>query len=264
MKPVSPPLDLDTTRRGIAHKMRELRLARGWTQAQLAERLGLSQARLSVIERGGGTISAEQFVVLMALFNVPIEDFLPTQDPEDEIQNALARLGALHLREVPGVLASTRLREVTDVVREVLVSPRASRLVTALAPVLVRHIDMVNLDLVLSQLAALGLGRRLAWLLENVCAALASVGGRLPGEWALNGRRATLVLGELANRLGAQTRPAEPSPETPIDYFDPAIRGMKTAAIVWHNADPIARRWGIVTELVPEDFAQALLEAANG
>src|SRR5689334_20395013 len=120
MRPPPPTPDLDTTRRGIARKMAELRRARGWTQAQLAERLGLSQARLSVIERGGGTISAEQFVVLMALFNVPVEDFLPKQDPEDEIQNALARLGALHLREVAGVLPSSRMREVSDAVREVL------------------------------------------------------------------------------------------------------------------------------------------------
>lgn len=244
--------------------MGELRRARGWTQAQLAERLGLSQARLSVIERGGGTISAEQFVVLMALFNVPVEDFLPKQDPEDEIQNALARLGALHLREVPGVLPSSRLREVSDAVREVLVSPRSPRLVTALAPVLVTNIDSVNLDLVLSQLAALGLGQRLAWLAENIVVALGVAGAKLPPEWSANARRAGLLLGDLAKRVRWAHPSAGYAPDGPVDYFDPTIRSVKTAHIVWQNAGSIAKQWGVATEIEPEDFARALVEAARG
>jgi transcriptional regulator with XRE-family HTH domain len=39
-------------RQGIAIRIRELRTARGWTQAELAKRLHFSQNRLSEIERG--------------------------------------------------------------------------------------------------------------------------------------------------------------------------------------------------------------------
>jgi DNA-binding XRE family transcriptional regulator len=36
----------------VGYHLRELRLARGFTQAEVAERLGVSQARVSQIERG--------------------------------------------------------------------------------------------------------------------------------------------------------------------------------------------------------------------
>ena len=46
---------LDLERGRIAHEIRGLRLERRWTQAELAGRLGLSQSRLSEIERGDGS-----------------------------------------------------------------------------------------------------------------------------------------------------------------------------------------------------------------
>jgi transcriptional regulator with XRE-family HTH domain len=58
------------TKERIARKVRELRKQRRWTQAELARRLGLSQSRLSEIERGAGSFSAEQFLTILSLFNV--------------------------------------------------------------------------------------------------------------------------------------------------------------------------------------------------
>ena len=56
--------DLSKTRQQIAAKVRELRRARRWTQAELAGHLQLSQNRLSDIERGDGSFTAEQFLLL--------------------------------------------------------------------------------------------------------------------------------------------------------------------------------------------------------
>ena len=59
---------LDKDRRRIAAKVRELRQSRNWTQAELSKRLQLSQSRLSEIERGAGSFTAEQFLLLLRLF----------------------------------------------------------------------------------------------------------------------------------------------------------------------------------------------------
>src|SRR5262245_15672041 len=95
-----PTYSLDAERRRIADQVRALRQERHWTQATLADRLGLSQSRLSEIERGAGSFTAEQLLAMLRTFNVPLSYFAaPTRDPEAEIQNALARLGAAHLQE---------------------------------------------------------------------------------------------------------------------------------------------------------------------
>jgi transcriptional regulator with XRE-family HTH domain len=82
---------VERLRSDIARKVRELRTGRGWTQAELAERLDASQARLSEIERGDGSFSAEQLLTLFKLFNVGPDHFAPA--PVD--RNAESRT---HLR----------------------------------------------------------------------------------------------------------------------------------------------------------------------
>src|SRR5688572_8921705 len=118
----------------IGPKVRELRRGRRWTQAELARRLGLSQARLSEIERGAGTFSAEQFIEILRLFNVPVSHFAldARPDPDSELQNVLARLGAFELHE-PEALPSERIVDVNEAIRQTLVTGSA-RLVAALAP----------------------------------------------------------------------------------------------------------------------------------
>src|SRR5687768_17386784 len=96
--------DLDHLRQGVCAKVRDLRLGRRWTQAELAVRLGMSQSRLSQVERGEGSFTAEQLIEILRLFNVPLDQFIPAPDPDAELQNAFARLGAFHLRESPDVL----------------------------------------------------------------------------------------------------------------------------------------------------------------
>src|SRR5688572_32511928 len=103
---------LEKSRVEIVQKVRELRRARHLTQAELSQRLGLSQGRLSEIERGGGSFTAEQFLAILKLFNVSAAFFDSTaKSPTVALQNALARLGALHLRESEAVLPSERFEE---------------------------------------------------------------------------------------------------------------------------------------------------------
>lgn len=256
MSSAHPAIDLDTTRRSIVRKVREVREARGWTQAELAAKLGLSQARLSVIERGGGTISAEQFVAFLALANLSIEEFLPAADTDSAFQNALARLGAHGLREDPGTLPSARLATARDAIREVLVSPDSPRLVAALAPVLVWNIDGLSLHALHNDLIKLGLEHRLGWLADNIREALAVAERRPPRAWAFRERVAEVELTRFINV--ASSLPNDPRADRGVDRFDTHIASARTIKDVEEACSHISRRWGVLTVLQPADFREAL------
>src|SRR4051812_9218764 len=100
---------LDKARGRVARQVRSLRKERGWSQAELAAKLELSQSRLSEVERGKGSLTAEQLLLILQLFNVSPAAFLdeaPVQAAA--LQNALARLGARHLRESDQVAPDRR------------------------------------------------------------------------------------------------------------------------------------------------------------
>ena len=253
----------EKVRVAIARRVRQLRLARQWTQADLSQRLGLSQGRLSEIERGGGSFTAEQFLLILQLFNVGVSDFsVVTRDAESEVQNVLARLGALHLQERADVLPSEHVEEVADAVREAL-AIGAPRILTALAPVLARHADRVNLNKLRTDLLDAGLERRLDWLVDNTVDALRRelAHGQPPRPWAQRYRRALLVLETFATFV----HPNEPPGSTPGTYapdiLDPNIRTKQTLEEVKASASPSSERWGIVTSLQPDDFVHALRAA---
>src|SRR3989338_8398768 len=125
----------------IAAKIRDLRRQRRWTQARLAGLLGISQNRLSEIERGDGSFTAEQLVLVMSTFNLQLDYFsISRQKAGAELQNTLARLGAGHLREdlSPGAFESAK--RVDEVLLEALIAADSPRQVAAVAPVLVAQI----------------------------------------------------------------------------------------------------------------------------
>lgn len=242
------------TRRAIAARVRSLRRARGWTQAELAAKLGLSQSRLSELEAGDGSFAAEHLLTVLALFNVDLAAFGVEADDDGELQNALVRHGAKHLRELSGVVPTGRYTRPADAVRTVLLEPRSERWLAALAPVVVWSIDELALPPLQHALAVAGLPDRLGWLVENVVAATGSTTAPA-GPWRQRSRRAEVVL---AAFLAHVEPPASPAP----DPLDRAIRSPKTWQEVWSAASPISRRWGVVTALQPDDFARAL-EAAH-
>jgi transcriptional regulator with XRE-family HTH domain len=258
---------LEKERTHIAREVRALRQGRRWTQAELAKRLGLSQARLSEIERGGGSFTAEQLLAIFRLFNVGPSHFaVDARDETAELQNALARLGARHLGESEEALPSNELERAQAVVREAIAVAGAPRLVTALAPVLVQNIERVSLGRLLLELGELGLQRRFVWVLENVAHALryelegsAAAGGRgarLAEPWRRRYRRALTVIETNLTRLRVDV-----PPPTAHDVLDRGLRSKASLEEALQACSPHSKRWQIVTTIQPEDFARALRDA---
>ncbi len=245
----------ETTRSMISNKVRTLRIDRNWTQAELAKRLGLSQNRLSEIERGKGSFTAEQFLTILKLFNVSVTHFASERRRSTELQNALARLGAGHLLESSEALPSDRLDEVADVVREVLFTADSPRQIASLAPVLVRNIDRVSLSKLRAQFSEAGLLRRLDWFIENTLEALKhELSQPLPRNWTQRYRRAEVVL----SSLPTLDLPPRGDVAGIADVLDPNILSKKTLEEVTSKRSAISKRLGIATDLQPEDFAEAL------
>jgi transcriptional regulator with XRE-family HTH domain len=246
------------TRRKIATKVRELRRARNFTQRELAQRLDISQNRLSEIEHGGGSFTAEQFLELHRLFNVRAADFV--DDPRDhrlEIQNALARLGARHLHE-SAIVASGVLAEADDVVREALLDG-SPRLITALAPVLVQHADGLKLPKLYAELHRLGFERRLAWVVDNTLVALETLTKETGSDakaWSRLKRRAEVPFHLFMDAIAARSE--IDGWKTLPDPLDPTIRSLRTLEEVKRSASGLSERWGVATSLQPDDFVQAL------
>lgn len=258
MLPDSKLPSLQRSRKVIAAKVRALRLARRLTQSELAKHLRLSQNRLSEIERGHGSFTAEQFLELLRLFNVTAGSFVEdARAPELELQNSLARLGATHLQE-SAIVESGALQGARAAVREAVLSG-APRLITALAPALVRHAATLNLAKLHAELHELGLERRLAWVVENTLAALGMLeaeGGASGREWLKLRRRAELPFQLFLGIASSRGKAADWA--APPDRLDQTIRSQRTLEEVKRGASKISASWGILTSLRPEDFAQAL------
>jgi transcriptional regulator with XRE-family HTH domain len=245
----------------IAQKVRALRAERHLTQAELSRSLGLSQGRYSEIERGKGSFTAEQFLELLKRFNVPASFFVTEKyDAGSNLQNALARLGAVHLHEIEGILPSERLLEAEDILREVLIDAESPRQITALAPVLVRHLDRINLVKLGIQFHDYGLTGRWGWLLENVLEAIRhELAGGLPRKEAVRYRRAELLLSNHLRHL----RPSWPEIGTdgPFDILDGGIASERSLLEVREASSRISTRWGVVSLIQPEEFIHALKAA---
>jgi transcriptional regulator with XRE-family HTH domain len=251
---------MDKARSAIARRVQELRKDRHWTQAELSRRLELSQSRLSEIERGAGSFTAEQFLEILRLFNVAASEFDPRRtDPSSELQNALARLGALHLQESTAVLPSEHLAKVTDVIREAIVAGEHPRLITAIGPVLVRHIDAIHVSKLHVDLEAAGLGRRFGWVAANTLQAVRQETRIAPPSWKKTYARATVVLESLLSFITPEHRDQPMA----LDILDAGIRSKKTLDDVVASRSSISRQWGIATSLQPEDFVLALRAARD-
>jgi transcriptional regulator with XRE-family HTH domain len=258
----SLPNQTASFRRRIAATVRALRKERAWTQAELAGRLGLSQSRLSEIETGDGSFTAEQFLRLLQLFNVTTSRFTgQTPDDEAQLRNGLARLGAHHLQESTEVVPASDVDDLAAVVRDALVSGDP-RLTTGLAPVLVANIHQLSLGKLFLDLARIGLERRLVWLAENTVDAIRrelTASPLPPRAWALNARHAAVVLQAFVDSVaGDEERRGGRDGGRAPDLLDASIRSKKTLEEVTAASTSLSRQWGIVTALSPIDFQQAL------
>lgn len=262
-------------RRSIGEKVNTLRRGRRWSQAELSKRLGVSQASVSNVERGSASLTAEQFLEVLRLFNVSAAEFVPPRPDKRlvALQNALARHGANHLRESEQVVVPERYRQVTVVVRDALVEGDP-RLLAALAPVLVENVDRLNLRKLEFELSAAGFERRLWWVVECVLGAveeeLSSSGVGQPsssvgqpsssvGQTGRQLRRARVVLEGYLEHIH-QTR--DPADYPLLDLLDPSIRSKRSVKALVAASGKSARRWRIVSSLQPADFLAALQAAS--
>jgi hypothetical protein len=150
---------------------------------------------------------------------------------------------------------------VGTVLQDALISG-APRLITALAPVLVLHIDEINLNAVRAKLASIGLQRRLDWLIDNTCWAIREELRRPPPRaWAQRYRRAGLVL---ETALDFAKNQATPSQKSASDILDGNVRSKATLRDVLATSSEASKRWAIATALRPEEFAAALRDARVG
>jgi putative transcriptional regulator len=64
----------------VKNSLRELRAERSWSQAELAEKLGVSRQSVNAIETGRFDPSLPLAFKLAALFGVPIEGIFEVRD----------------------------------------------------------------------------------------------------------------------------------------------------------------------------------------
>ncbi|HEY1816752.1 MAG TPA: helix-turn-helix transcriptional regulator [Kofleriaceae bacterium] len=245
-------LSLESRRKYIAERVRELRLSRRWTQAELAKQLELSQSRLSEIETGHGSFTAEQLLRVLALFNVGVEEFVGRRnDPQLELQNALARFGAKNLVESERVVPTERLGKLPEVIRGAIVDG-SPRLVTALAPVLAQNADDLSLKQIYAELERIGHERRLAWVVENTQRALEQVAEHDP-FWRQRLLRVRVKFTTFLEYASKLLNRAEP-----LDILDATIRSNASLATTRKHLSRTASNWRIATTLGVEDFVEAL------
>lgn len=248
-------------RQAIAEAIKRLRKERHLTQSELAGVLGLSQAHFSKIERGQGTITAEQLIKLIQKFSLPLSYFTPPEKKSDHeenpsLQNALAYLGARHLRVIEGVSFPERLGFPEDAITETLIAP-SSRLITSLAPVIAKHCERINFQRIAEKLRPQNIQNRLWWVVEATYLALTErlKEPYLPKTLHRDYQKALLLLERKKLDASAVQEGLKE------DEFDTGLISEKTVDLVKKNRDKPAKRWGIITRIKKEDFLQALKDS---
>ena len=255
--------NLSKISRAVSQKVRELRIQRRLTQKELAAQLGLSQSRLSEIEQGKGSFTAEQFIMILKIFNIPMGDFgiEPVEDSSTALQNALARLGAKNLVENSQLIPDEQLEEISVAIREALLSS-SPRLLTALGPVLIANIEHLHLEHLFQGLKTTRLQRRLAWVVENIYEALGMILQRtLVRKYRRRFRRTELLLSQFLDQAYDQLiEDGDQSCGGAEDIVDRDIRSARTRQEVSASRSEVSRRWGILSALEPADF-EAVIRA---
>jgi len=78
----------------LGQRLKELRLRRGWSQDELAKKVGVQQKQISSYERGANTPSGEIFVALADAFDVSL-DYLAQRTASDSTSMPIADMELL-------------------------------------------------------------------------------------------------------------------------------------------------------------------------
>ncbi len=245
-------------RKEIGQKLKALRATRRLSQVDLAKRLEISQAGLSLIERGQSSLNTEDFLQVLRVFNVPASHFYPDQGKgpsESVLQNALARLGAAHLYENES-LPSENLEQAHHVIREVLIDGRNPRQITALAPVIVAQISQIHLSVLWAEFCNLGFERRLGWVLDNILSALRLAPRPASQVAARNYRQAETLLQALLGNVRFNHGLSQDFPLE--DVLGASASSRKTLAQLRVQSSDISGKWQVASPLQVQDFVDAL------
>lgn len=246
--------------KSIARKVCTLRRERLWPQVALAAQLGISQNRLSEIENGLGSFTAEQLITILKLFNVPIEYFdTSTNSAQASLQNALVRFGAKHLGETQGPVPPQAFYDAGTVVREVLNFSNSPRQIAALAPVFVDNHGTAIINRLLQSPEA-AVSNRVFWLLENILEAIKKELNQkdrpLATDLVTKYTRAATLLDFVLTSPNMKHHPVQTT-----DILDQDLITPQSVEEVRQNSSSISKKWQVVTRLQPEDFQQALKDA---
>lgn len=102
--------------REVGRRIRELRTAKHMTQQALAEKAGLNDKHLGVIERTGKDLALSTIVRIAAALNVPVAELFPQPDGDDRdlarrlSRDVLAQGDAETIRKLRVFLESILLR----------------------------------------------------------------------------------------------------------------------------------------------------------
>lgn len=255
--------------KNIASGLQKLRQERNLSQVELAKVLTVSQPTLSLIESGKGSLTAEQFLHLLQRYNLGLEFFLPDSkqdNSESELQNAVARFGAKHLRESASISLSSRYRNAYDLIEMVLSSPISARYITALAPVVLRQIDHIDFNALFIFLER----RRLFWFLENIYAAFElRWNDRWKDSFTTSQKqcysRVKRTLKEqyeiLISLYQEQYLELDPQSNWREEVLIRGTTSVRSRDTLKAKRDAIAQKWHILTDLTTGDFYDALVEA---
>ncbi len=70
----------------IANKLQKLRKANGYSQEELADKLGISRQAISKWERAESSPDTDNLIILAKLYNVSLDELLSTDESIDEIR----------------------------------------------------------------------------------------------------------------------------------------------------------------------------------
>jgi len=255
---------VENYRESISKALKELRSKRSLTQAKLAAALGISQAWLSTIENGKGSLTAEQLLAILDQFGIPLDALRNKKTSvESELQKSLRNLGAHHLRDAAGLVSrSDDLETLISVTKDVLVSAKSSRHITSLAPVILDHADPSTLNKLRLEFLQLGLAHRWGWTLDNTLDAirheLYDSHTVVDLSWVRPYRKAEFVIKQI---LDFPKFLIDGLPSTFEDTLETDVTNEKSLKELRASSSDISKKWHILSRIQPNDFLESLREA---
>lgn len=104
---------MDPVTKRFGQRLRALRVAKGWTQDQLAKAAGLDSKHVGVVERGQKSSSFEAVARLAAALKVDIHElFMPTEARPSESMTPKSKVKTIDFRKLSRSQMETCLREI--------------------------------------------------------------------------------------------------------------------------------------------------------